>query len=180
MRGSWRIILSGLLLAAALWIFALSQASKAHPDVPEWHINPNAGFRVRPPAGWVKRSDDRDGTQIAPAVQPADGFATLIISTRLARDESPMPYLTDVVARPPAGPIRDLEWLKEEKITMSDGGAGALGEFTEIYRGMPVHGWMVFTVRDGKVFQAVATVPADRAIDVQAAMLQSLRSVQPL
>jgi hypothetical protein len=179
-KSSWRVILSGVLLAAALWIFALKQAADGHHEVPTWHVNTDGGFRIRPPAGWVKRTDDRDGTQIAPAVQPKGGFATLIVSTRLARDASPMPYLTDVVARPPAGPIRDLVWLRQDKVTLDDGGPGALGEFTQVYRGMPVHGWMMFSVRDGKLLQVVATVPADRADTVKDAMVQALRSVQPL
>ena len=180
MSSSWRVILSGLLLAGALWVFALSEANKSTRDVPEWHVNTEAGFRIRPPAGWVNRADDREGTQIAPAKQPSSGFATLIVSTRLARDESPMPYLTDVVARPPAGPIRDLKWLRQEKISMADGGEGALGEFPEIYRGLPVHGWMVFSIRQGKLLQAVVQVPADRADRVEDAMIQSLKSVRPL
>ena len=180
MSSSWRVILSGLLLAGALWVYAFSEAKKSSVSVPEWHVNTEAGFRIRPPAGWVNRVDDRDGTQIAPAKQPSNGFATLVVSTRLARDESPMPYLTDVVARPPAGPIRDLKWLREQKITMSDGGDGVLGEFTETYRGLPVHGWVVFSIRQGKVLQAVVQVPADRSKTVEQAMLQALKSIRPL
>ncbi|MCO4769269.1 MAG: hypothetical protein KDA24_04510 [Deltaproteobacteria bacterium] len=180
MTGSWRVILSGLLLAAAVWIFAISEANQSKRQVPEWHTNTTAGFSIRPPPGWSSRSDDRDGSQIAPPAQPTDGFATLIVSTRLARDENPMSYLTDVVARPPAGPIRELEWIREEKIAMEDGGPGALGEFTEIYRGMPVHGWMVFAVREGKVLQAVAQVPRAHGGAAEEAILASLRSVRPL
>jgi len=176
---NWRVILSGLLLAAAFWVFALSEARNT-VEAPAWHVNGEAGFKIQPPPGWTNRVDDRDGSQIAPPEQPKDGFATLIVSARLSRDENPMAYLTDVVARPPAGPIRELEWLREEKVAMADGAPGALGEFTEIYRGMPVHGWMVFSVREGKVIQAVATVPADRAAVMEPVLLAALKSVRPL
>lgn len=180
MKSSWRVIASGLLFAAAVWVFALREARQTGAPPPEWHVNAEAGFRIRPPTGWDNRTDDRDGSVLAPSTQPVDGFATLIVSTRLAIDEDPMSYLRDVVVRPPSGPIRELKWLREEKTTMSDGSPAALGEFTQIYRGMPVHGWMLFTVRDGKLLQAVGTVPHSAASRAESTILRAVKSVQTL
>ena len=86
MQSSWRVITSGLLLAAAVWVFALREARQNGPPPPEWHVNAEAGFRIRPPTGWDNRTDDRDGSVLAPSTQPTDGFATLIVSTRLATE----------------------------------------------------------------------------------------------
>ncbi len=180
---NWRVVFAGLLLAASLWILALGGFQPGGPgtsSAPEWHVNVNGGFKIRPPPEWTRRTDDRDGTQIAPAVQPTTGFATLIVSVRLASDPDPMAYLTQAAARPPAGPVRELKWLSLDKIVMGDGREGALGEFAQVYRGAPVHGWMAIAVRDGRLVQAVATVPADRAAAWGPTLIASLRSLQAL
>ena len=177
MKSNWRIILAGLLFGASIWMFALSRMPR---DVPAWHENTEAGFRIEPPAGWTSRTDDADGSQIAPPAQPDDGFAMLIVTTRLAHGENPMGYLLDVANRPAVGPIRELEWLRKERGELKDGGPGSLGEFTEIYRGQPVHGWMVFAVREGRVLQAVGTVPEAYAEGIEGTMIQSLLSLHPL
>ncbi len=180
---NWRVVSAGLLLAASLWILALGGFGLGEdrgPSEPEWHVNVNGGFKILPPAEWTSRTDDRDGTQIAPPVQPTVGFATMIVSVRLASDPDSMAHLTQAAARAPAGPVRDLKWTKLEKVTMGDGHEGALGEFTQVYRGAPVHGWMVIAVRDARLLQAVATVPADRASAWGPTLVTSLRSLEAL
>jgi hypothetical protein len=180
---NWRVVSAGLLLAASLWVLALGGFGPTHsgaPPAPEWHVNVNGGFKILPPPEWTSRTDDRDGTQIAPPVQPTFGFATMIVSVRLASDPDPMAHLTQAAARAPAGPVRDLKWTKLEKVTMGDGHEGVLGEFTQVYRGAPVHGWMVIAVRDARLLQAVATVPAERAAAWGPTLVTSLQSLEAL
>ena len=179
---NWRVIAAGLLLGASLWIVAIGGLGpgESTPQAPEWHINTDAGFKILPPAGWTRRTDDRDGTQIAPPKQPKVGFATLIVSMRLVTDQDAVAHLTEAAARAPAGPVRNLRWHRQEKVTMGDGREGALGEFSQIYRGAPVHGWMVIAVRDSRLVQAVATVPEDRAAAWGPALIHSLKSLEAL
>lgn len=180
---NWRVVFAGLLLAASLWILALggfSPGTYGRPSAPEWHVNVNGGFKIRPPPEWTRRTDDRDGTQIAPPKQPSSGFATLIVSVRLAADPDPMAHLSQAAARAPGGPVRELRWLRLDKVVMGDGREGALGEFSQIFRGDPVHGWMVIAVRDGRLLQAVATVPADRASAWGPTLVPALRSLEAL
>ena len=179
---NWRVLSAGLLLGASLWIVALGGLG---PDTststePQWHVNVNGGFKILPPAGWNRRTDDRDGSQIAPAQQPSSGFATLIVSMRLVNDQDALAHLTQAAARAPAGPVRELKWLRQERITMNDGREGALGEFSQIYRGAPVHGWMVIAVREARLVQAVATVPESWAAEWGPALTASLKSLEAL
>lgn len=180
---NWRVLSAGLLLAASLWIVALGGVAPGGSDAdlrPQWHVNVNAGFKILPPAGWTRRTDDPDGSQIAPPQQPTVGFATLIVSLRLVTDPDAMGHLGQAAARAPAGPVRNLKWLSQERVAMADGREGALGEFSQIYRGAPVHGWMVIAVRDARLVQAVATVPEDRAGPWGPELIRALKSLQAL
>ena len=176
----WRIIVAGLLLAASLWSFALEGGRQARGPAPEWHTNAVGAFRVRPPAGWDRRTDDRDGSQIAPMTQPATGFAMLVVSARFAVDPDALRHIADAVARPPAGPIRALTWQVPVRVTMEDGAQGAIVEFAQTYRGAEVRGLMLVTVRNARLLQAVATVPADRFTPIAAELRRSLLSLRPL
>ena len=167
-------------MVVAVALFLSGRVHTGAGEVSEWHENLDGAFRIRPPPGWTRRTTDRDGSQIAPAVQPDNGFVSLIISSRLAGDPDPMRHLADVVARPPAGPIRELRWLRQERITLATGLPAAMGEFSQVYRGARVHGWMVLQVHEARLLRAVAVVPEDGHEAYLHEVAAALRSLEPM
>jgi hypothetical protein len=177
---SWRTATAAvfLLLTGFVWLGSGSLAPRR--PVPAVHRNFDAGFAIRPPRGWTQRTDDVDGTQIAPQQQPVEGFRTLVVSTRLASHPDPKRHLAEMAARPAAGPIRDLKWIRQEPARLSDGTPAALGEFSETYRGAKVHGWVVFTVVQARLLQAVLVLPEAEADAREPEMIEALRTLEAL
>lgn len=174
---TWRTGAAAVLAFAAVLVWAWRSQP---PDVPAEHVNGEAGFGIRPPPGWSLRLDDADGSRIRPPSQPEGGAARLIVSSRLARDPSPLGVLHEIAARPATGPIRELRWIRQERITLDGGADAALGEFLQVEHGVALHSWMVVTVRDSQMLQAVIVVPERAKEAWEGAMLASLRSLRSI
>lgn len=155
---SWRIALTAvvLVLAVDLWGFGAHFFGKT---VPAEHLNGSAGFAITPPGGWTQRIDDPEGSRIAPEEQPAQGYAWMVVTTRLSTGDSPSLLLTEIKARPAGGPVRDLEWQAERPFTFDDGSTGVVAEFDQRLHGREISGWTVITVRGARMFQISAVAP---------------------
>jgi hypothetical protein len=144
------------------------------------HVNFVAGFSIEPPPGWTDRVDDRDGSFIRPTGPDADPRSSLTITARLARDSDPMLELADIQARPLSGPIRHLRWLEVQRVTLDSGLPAVLAEFTQVYRGVPMHGWAVLAVNEARLLHAVGVVPEDRLESEQLQLVAALHTLSPL
>jgi len=175
---SWRTATAAGLGLAAIALYVFAMLSRPGP-VPLEHVNSLAGFSIAPPPGWTDRVDDRDGSFIRPG-KDGDRRASLTVSTRLARDPDPRLALADIKARRVTGPIRDLQWLGEQQVTLDSGLPGVLAEFTQVYRGVPMHGWAVLAIHDARLLHAVGVVPEARLADEQMHLVSALHTLSPL
>ena len=193
---SWRTATAAGLALAAIAVYVYALASRPAPPPPE-HVNAAAGFSIQPPEGWTDRLDDRDGSFIRPAGPGADRRSSITVSARLdaaeaalerarfeAAAEARRTYarlaLADMQARPVTGPIRDLVWLETQRVTLDSGLPAVLAEFTQVYRGVPVHGWTIITVDGARLYQAVGVVPETRIQADQLQLVAALHSLSPL
>ena len=178
---SWRTWSAGVLVVVAVALFAARTVMDLIPqDIPPVHTNYELAFSIEPPLGWDDRQDDPDGTVIQPLVQGALGSRSLVINNRLANGADPVSALHEITARPPAGPVRDLEWLRVEHVQLDSGGDAALGEFAQRVQSTPLHGWMVLTRDGSRMLQAVAVVPEAEVEELQFEVLKSIRTLRAL
>lgn len=175
---SWRTATAAGLAAATLALYIYALASRPGPP-PLSHVNSLAGFSIEPPPEWTDRQDDGDGTHIRPGAG-GDQRASLTVSTRLAYDPDPRLALADIQTRRVSGPIRELRWLDEQEIQLDSGLPGILAEFTQIYRGVPMHGWTVLAVHEARLLHAVGVLPEERVEDQQLQLVAALHSLSPL
>jgi len=175
---SWRTATAAGLALAAVAVYIVAMLSRPGPP-PVEHVNSLAGFSIAPPPGWTDRIDDRDGSFIRPG-DDGDRRASLTVSARLARDPDPRLALADIQARRVSGPIRDLRWLGEQEVMLDSGLPGVLAEFTQVYRGVPMHGWAVLAIHEARLLHAVGVVPEEQLAAEQMHLLASLHSLSPL
>ena len=172
-----RLGMTGLMVVLSILMAFLGPGDSTRPPQ---HKNADRGYQIQPPNGWSRAVIDQDGSQIAPARQPSSGFASIIVSTRVAKGEDPLPFLEDVRRRRASGPVKELRWGPVSRITLLRGAPAVIAEFSEIYGGSPVRGWMVVTVSGPRLIQAVGTLPVDARPKLQQAVRDSLRSLEPL
>ena len=176
---SWRTaVAAGLAIAAvAVYVYALATS----PDPPSGaHVNSVAGFSIEVPEGWTDRVDDRDGTFIRPEGEGADRRSSITVSVRLARDPDPRLALVDMQARSAGGPIRELKWIGDQRVMLDSGIPAVLAEFTQRYRGVPMHGWAMLAVHEARLFHAVGALPVERVARDHLELVDSLHSLSPL
>jgi hypothetical protein len=175
---SWRTATAAGLTVATVALYGYALLSRTAPPPPE-HVNSLAGFSIEPPPGWTDRQNDRDGTFIRPGPD-GDRRASLTVSTRLALDPDPRLALVDIQTRRVSGPIRDLRWLGNQQVQLDSGLTGILAEFTQTYRGVPMHGWAVLAVHEARLLHAVGVVPEERVQDQQLQLVSALHTLSPL
>jgi len=176
---SWRTAVAAGLGVATVALYIYAVATRPGPP-PTAHVNSVAGFSIEPPTGWTDRVDDRDGSFIRPEGEGADRRSSLTVSVRLARDPDPRLALVDMQARSPGGPIRDLKWIGDQRVVLDSGIPAVLAEFTQRYRGVPMHGWAMLAVHEARLFHAVGAVPEERVAESHLELVDSLHSLGPL
>ncbi len=155
---SWRTAAAAIVVASAALAWGLADVVRS--QVPPEHVNGAAGFAITPPAGWTSRVDDADGSRIGPVEQPEQGFAWMVVTARFAGRDSAALLLSEIKARPAAGPVRDLTWTADRPFSLADGTPAVLAEFDQRMHGREVSGWTLIAVRDARMIQVSVVAPA--------------------
>lgn len=177
---SWRLLVTATCISASLAMAVLSpEKPKPLLDRRGIHAHPRLGYRIEAPPQWTRVQADNDGSILAPANQPEDGFFSIVVSTRFTRDADPMAIIDAASVRPDAGPVKDVRWTERQRTTIGASIPAALAEFEQTYLGVRVRGWMLVGIRDNRLYQAVGVVPASSALDVGMEVLNALRTLEP-